>query len=98
VLDTHVVTLPKCLAIVAPYISRNIGMTILIAIIYVRSPVIFDILPGTFDAVMEPLSLKLTILTRGLIPAARTLSIARAGRWSLRWSIPLSDKGASAAK
>lgn len=63
-------------------IPGNIGMPKLIPIVDVRTTVIFDVLTGAFDAIMEALTLKLTVLLRWGIPSTG-LPISRRRRGTL---------------
>jgi hypothetical protein len=54
---------------------RNMRMTIFVAPLYVRRAVMIEVFAGSFDAVMEALTLDVTKLLRWCIPSTRSLVI-----------------------
>ena len=89
-----VISLPEPFTIVLAKIARDPGMTVLIAVIHVRTAVIVKVLAGAFNAIVKALTLGLAELCRGRIPSPAVLAVAwppeahRTRRYRLR-SMPL---------
>jgi hypothetical protein len=62
------ISLAEAIAAVIAHIARNMGMTILVVIIGIRSAVVVEVLPGSFDAIVKPLALGIAKFLRGFVP------------------------------
>jgi hypothetical protein len=83
VIHRRVVAAAEALAVVPARVARNMGMTVFVAILYVRPAMMVEVLASTFDAIVEALALDVAELLRRRIPAAVILTISRGWR-SLR--------------
>jgi hypothetical protein len=70
-----VISLAEALAIVLAKVARDPGVTVLIAVIHVRTAVIVEVLAGAFDAIVKALTLGLAELCRRSIPSAAVLAV-----------------------
>jgi hypothetical protein len=70
-----VISLAESFAVVLAKIPRDPGMTVLVAVIYVRATVIVKVLPSAFDAIVKALTLGLAELRRRRVPSAAVLAI-----------------------
>ena len=62
------ISLAEAIAAVIAHIARNMGMTILVVIIGIRSAVVVEVLPGSVDAIVKPLALGIAKFLRGFVP------------------------------
>lgn len=65
----------ESLAVVVSCACRNMRMTIFVAPLYVRRAVMVEVLAGSFDAVMEALTLDIAKLLRRCVPSTRSLVV-----------------------
>jgi hypothetical protein len=70
-----VISAAKALTVRISLVARNVGMTVLVAVVHVRSAVIVNILTRAFDPVVKTLPLDLPPFLRWRIPTAAILSI-----------------------
>ncbi len=83
--DTNLVPAPEALPVVMAECAVDAGMPIFITIIYVRRPVVSEILACTLDAIMKTAPSCILKLVWWLFPSAmRTILVARGRR---RWAL-----------
>jgi hypothetical protein len=70
----------ETLAIVSAGTSRNVRMTIFIAVIDVRSAVVVVILAGAFDSIVKALALYVAKLLRRIVPGSIMVAVLTIGR------------------
>jgi len=87
------ISLAETIAVVFAQITRNMGMTILIVTIGIRSAVVVEVLASSFDAIMKALALGLTKFLWGFIPIVAILRQTCDSR-SRRCGMSLDDRGA----
>jgi hypothetical protein len=76
----NIVAAAESLAVVVSRAWWNMRMTKFIAVVHIWRTVVVEVLAGSFDTVVETLTLNFTKLLRRGVPSARCLAIAGGGR------------------
>jgi hypothetical protein len=86
------VTAAEALAILATKAAGYVRMAELLAILYIRTAVVTEVLAGSFDAVMKTTALNIAEFLRRSVPLFVAILTVSGRRRSLGWTIGLRNR------